>query len=570
MPWTKLEDHAEILAVHAAYMGFGQILYFGGDEFDAGHNERNEIDATRLFDCGSFAVERMPSPPFDTFCAGHAFIRSGNEVRLLVAGGTESHPEGGGHHDKHFPGLRDAALFNSPHFGDPGGAWFWTNAAPMNQGLLAGPAQLPPGAAPDPNRTGGRWYPTCLTLATGEVIAFGGHPGSHDQFHDNTIPEIFGRDPQPAGQWRRLAPYTNGAAVQYYGNYVMPLYPRVHLLPSGEILCSSPIGRQTVAFRPDVGPNGGTFTLVCLFPREINENYSWPNSPFNWSSVLLPLGLRRRDASDQWDPLPTRVLICGGTSPRPHVLDLTAWPGSPANWEKTGPRAIVKARVNGNATILPTGEILVTGGIDISEELLSRQVPPLDSLGTNEPEVYDPYSNTWTVLGSEPADVPRNYHSVALLMPDGRVWTAGSSRNSAGGIATRNTDIEIFEPWYHGDPGRPYITDAPSLAPAGQTITIKSTFADEIERVVVVRCGSCTHAFNSDQRLVELKFRHAGGDQLLVEMPAEPNIIPTGPYLIFTIRRKTGTLGLPSFGTDIHVVPDPQGHPVGASKGDHP
>ena len=558
MPWTTLEDHAEVLAVHAAYMGFGKILYFGGDEFDADRNRRHQVDATRLFDCGSFAVERMPSPPFDTFCAGHAFVRSGNEVKFLVAGGTEKHPTGAGHHHDHFRGLRDAAIFNSPHFSTPSGAWYWTKAEHMGQGLpLASP--LPDGTPVDPNRTGGRWYPTCLTLANGDVIAFAGHPGSHDSLHDNRIPEVFSPDPQPLGKWRRLAPYTNGAALQYYGNHVMPLYPRVHLLPSSDILCSSPVGRQTLVFRPDVGSNGGTYTMVCIFPPGILENYSYPNSAFHWSSVLLPLGLRQRPGSPgQWDPLPTRVMICGGTSPRPHLLDLTNWPASPANWQKTGPRAISKARMNSNATILPTGEILVTGGIDISELEMTRRSPILDSRGTKEPELYDPYVNKWTVLNQpgEIAEVPRNYHSVALLMPDGRVWTAGSSIDSQGGAAKRNLDIEIYEPWYHGDPGRPYITDAPSLAYAGQTIKIKSTFANEIERVVIVRCGSCTHAFDSDQRLVELKFRHAGGDELQVEMPADNFIFPSGPYLIFTIRKKTGTLGLPSSGTDIHVVPE--------------
>jgi hypothetical protein len=114
-------------------------------------------------------------------------------------------------------------------------------------------------------------------------------------------------------------------------------------------------------------------------------------------------------------------------------------------------------------------------------------------------------------------------------MPDGRVWTAGSSQNSEGGIAHRNLDIEIFEPWYYGNPDRPYVTDAPSLARPGETIEVTSTFANEIERVVVVRCGSCTHAFNPDQRLIELKCWYTTGDKLRVEMPANAFICPSGP-----------------------------------------
>jgi hypothetical protein len=85
---------------------------------------------------------------------------------------------------------------------------------------------------------------------------------------------------------------------------------------------------------------------------------------------------------------------------------------------------------------------------------------------------------------------------------------------------------------------------------------VKSTFANEIERVVLLRCGTCTHAFHPDQRMVELRFTNPIDDNLLVVMPPNNNIVPPGPYLIFTIRRKMGTLGLPSSGTDIYIVPE--------------
>ena len=37
-------------------------------------------------------------------------------------------------------------------------------------------------------------------------------------------------------------------------------------------------------------------------------------------------------------------------------------------------------------------------------------------------------------------------------------------------------------------------------------------------------------------------------------MPPDNNIMPQAPHLIFTIRQKPGSLGLPSFGTDIYIV----------------
>jgi hypothetical protein len=537
-------------------MGFGQILYFGGDEHDPDRSARHQFDATRLFDCGSLAVGRAPSPPFDAFCCGHAFVGAANEVKLLIAGGTEQfNEEAAGLHHPHFPGLRDAAIFSTPNFATPsGGGWSWSTVAQLNAGLLASPSQVP---NPNPSLTGGRWYPTLLTLPNGDVIAVSGHPGSSDISHSNDIPEVFSRNPEPRGQWRRLAQYSNTSARQYYEHYAMAFYPRLHLLTWGDIICTNPIREETVSLLPDVGPFGGSFSRITMFPGSAMQDYG----SYTSTSVLLPLSRR--------EPRRARVMVCGGTSETPFMLDLKGWSPSQSGsagwaWRPTGARQTRQRRVNANATILPTGEILVTGGIDSG-----RDEPTLDARGVLEPEIYDPYADRWTLL-HDPAPSVRNYHSVALLMPDGRVWCAGSDRDAGRGPSARNLDIDIYEPWYHGDPGRPFIKAAPSLAYPGETIYLESTFASEVERVVLVRCGSCTHAFNPDQRLVELEFRFVTGDVILATMPPDNFIAPAGPYLIYTIRHKPATLGLPSYGTDIYIVPEhgPERHqPRGGQDG---
>ena len=48
------------------------------------------------------------------------------------------------------------------------------------------------------------------------------------------------------------------------------------------------------------------------------------------------------------------------------------------------------------------------------------------------PEIYNPYEDSWDV-GDTSATSVHNYHSVALLMPDGRVWTTGSDDNAGRG-----------------------------------------------------------------------------------------------------------------------------------------
>ena len=294
-------------------------------------------------------------------------------VRLLVAGGTEQfddHAEG--LHNAHFPGLKDAAVFSSPDFISPAaGGWDWLSAADMTPGLLASPADVP---NPDPHRTGGRWYPTLMTLANGNVIAFSGHPGSSDGSnsptadHNNCIPEIFEREPQPRGQWRRLANYANPADRTYYENHATTFYPRMHLLPTGDILCTNPVRERTISFTPDAGPQGGTFHDICAFPPSAAGAFSG----YSTTSVLLPLR--------HGNGFKARAMICGGASNSPYLLDLARWnPWGPPlpksqqlRWTKTGPRRLRKRRLHACAVILPTGQILVCGGIDAA----SRSAPP--------------------------------------------------------------------------------------------------------------------------------------------------------------------------------------------------
>jgi hypothetical protein len=392
------------------------------------------------------------------------------------------------------------------------------------------------------------------------VIAFGGHPGSSDRDHNNFIPEVFSPTPAPQGHWHRLVdpsdPQQHAHYEQFFGE--LDLYPRMHLVETGDFIFTNRVFDGTYSFRPFLG--NGTFTKVCDFPIPELEGFQG----FDSTSVLLPIGRNRRGQFQ--NDFHAALLKCGGIGLQPYRLDLDHWdPAAPSpgswEWRKTGRRQLQKFRKHANATILPTGEILVTGGINAGP----GGEDDLDAIGVRQPEIYNTVLDEWrTVDEPSPPGGPhgspngaRNYHSVALLMPDGRVWSAGSSMNHKHGVQNANLDIDLFAPWYHGNPNRPEITAAPSWTKPQESIVIRSTFAEHIDRVVFVRCGSCTHAFNPDQRLVELEFEHSGsfGDVLLVKMPPNNFILPPGPYLFFTIRAWPGTPGLPSFGTDIFVQP---------------
>src|SRR5262249_29996440 len=156
-------------------------------------------------------------------------------------------------------------------------------------------------------------------------------------------------------------------------------------------------------------------------------------SAFFTASVLLPL-----TPSNGYRP---RVLLCGADTA--YTLDLGDFdprkPGPQPTWTPTKPRMLQSVRQNLSALLLPTGEVLVSGGCSGNPD---GSVP--DETGVQAAELYQPATGEWLLL--EEAAVVRNYHSVALLMPDGRVWTAGSSRDHSQSFNPpfKYQDIEGF------------------------------------------------------------------------------------------------------------------------------
>lgn len=88
-------------------------------------------------------------------------------------------------------------------------------------------------------------------------------------------------------------------------------------------------------------------------------------------------------------------------------------------------------RAFGNGVVLPNGQVLVVGGQYYA-------VPFSDSTPSLPAELFDPVTNTWSTMAS--IAVPRNYHSVAILLPDATVLSAG------GGICGLNSVSWYVEP----------------------------------------------------------------------------------------------------------------------------
>ena len=128
-------------------------------------------------------------------------------------------------------------------------------------------------------------------------------------------------------------------------------------------------------------------------------------------------------------------------------------------WQNAGSMAFARRHVN--STVLPDGQVLITGGtrgggfVNIDE-----------GLATKAAEMWNPDNDQWTTLAAN--QVMRIYHSVSLLLPDGTVLHGASGDALAiqpgGGVVPvpSERNHEIFSPPYLFKGARPTITSVGS------------------------------------------------------------------------------------------------------------
>lgn len=79
----------------------------------------------------------------------------------------------------------------------------------------------------------------------------------------------------------------------------------------------------------------------------------------------------------------------------------------------------------------------------------------------------------------------------------------------------------------------------PQAAAYGERVIVRSPQASSIVangRATLVRLSSVTHAFNMNQRFIELpRSAGSGSTELYLRMPTNPNECPPGHYMLFLI-----------------------------------
>jgi hypothetical protein len=347
-----------------------------------------------------------------------------------------------------------------------------------------------------------RWYPTVLTLGDERrALVVGGLPDVgkvelYDEFSDS-----FTTVTLPA---ERTFPQ---------------LYPGLHLLPGGEVFYT----RTGFGFAGP-GPGGGDPTPGTPYLRldgpasgewiEIASQLEHADRVRGMSVILL----------DPCDPTVRVMIVGGGSAPGAETVEIITLSTLNPTWDMPMVIPGGSDRRNVNAVLLPDGSVLVCGGTTSPSVPCAR---------------FDPSTDTWSEMA--PVNYRKQYHSVAILLPSGKVMATGGGAFGGG-----STAIEVFSPPYLFRGPRPAITAATDFFHHGQTFDVETPQAADIHKVVLVRPMAVTHQTDTEQRVIQMQFARVG-TTLKVQAPDHHHphgMAPRGYYLLFIVDDK----GVPSEG----------------------
>lgn len=485
--------------VHAALLRTGKVLFFGLPD-----GNKTTLWVPSPSGPGTFSVPQN-QPVHSLFCSGHSFLSDG---KFLAAGG----------------GGDGTVTIKHNHvwkFDPKTETWEQTrgNDSPNDT------------SPTDGDMSWVRWYPTLVTLGDepGRVLVVSGNNGRPD------VPQMemyF----ESSDRFEKV--WGHGGLNDESANRSFPqLYPGLNLLPGGEIF-----------YTPTGWHSGGSIPTPYDYPE------ARPSTYFEFSSTSTPVtgswtdmvstNTTVENAIDRVKgmavlliqntyPFVQVMVVGGGADPEStttyQIINLSTF--SP-EWGPPLPLPDGLSRVNVNLVLLPDGRVFLCGGRPLSDT-----TPRHGGVCW----IYDPSRYEWYEM--DELNNSRRYHSVALLLPDGRVMAAGDQ-------TYQDRTIELFSPSYLfntdgtlADP--PAISSAPELVHHGSSFSIETPNADSISKMVFVRPMAVTHQTDSEQRVIPLPFTKTGTNTITSTAPNgwHPHALaPKGWYMLFIIN----DLGVPS------------------------
>jgi galactose oxidase len=352
-----------------------------------------------------------------------------------------------------------------------------------------------------------RWYNTSVTLPDGRVLTLGGNRTSQQ----SGTAEIW----NPANNtWTMVPNLVMGPITSGQPTDGRPQeHPRLLLAPDGRIFIPGPTTNMQWY---DFGGSGSVTGAGKRGDDEFSQNDI---------TVMFDAGkILKAGGNPNYDRPNARF---SPSSQASYVIDIN---GGTASVTKVGPMKFPRAF--GNGVVLANGQVVAVGGLDNAKGFS-------DDGAVRAAELFDPVTGTWRELSSMAK--PRPYHSIALLLADGRVLVGGGGLcSSSDNCAVNHPDVEILSPPYLFGATRPTISTAPGTITAnGSTFSV--TASGSISSFSLVRMAAVTHSTNTDQRFLRLTF--SGSGPFTVTAPANKNLAPPGYYLLFALNGQTPSLG---------------------------
>lgn len=572
----SMYDERDLFVIHAVLMHTNKVLMFSGLT-----EHLNYPAAAYVLNLADGQLHRRDFPPqMDLFCCHYVQVADG---RILVVGGSQLDlPTSATTADyRGSNGGKYIAMFDPDHGAH--GDW----VIPM------------PGT---PALQDGRWYPTAVHLGDGRVLVFSGRT------------EIGGAasvPPQgPAGIARGIARFVEVLSPPNYtstrlggsNSQMLPIYPGLHLLPDGRVMFTHTNWGQEINEPPTLaltvgtssaGPTG-TWDDFGSAPgaqpsrprREEGMSVLLPLRPPNYEARIMVVGGGRAvNASG----VPIQFTTGGGNDAFARQADpadassfeiMTVPAGGTPTWANG---TLNRPRINGHCVLLPDGRVLILGGHNSFKwnASASRVGDPTPlTTPSLEVELYTPPSGAATTPLTTPTlgvalEDGRMYHSVAILLPDGRVMVAGgaepnyneepmghaypgdwpSDRKYTPGPAPPTRRVngdpynvrnrksrQVYSPPYFFNGPRPTIASITrggvriTQIEYGQQFVISSPEAAQIATVALMRPGAPTHHTDTEQRYVELEKTIAGNDITATIPPASrSSVLPPGWYMVWIV-----------------------------------
>ncbi len=456
-----------LIAIHAVITPDGKLLTFGTDTAGT-QGGTMWHDVWDPLTGEHHLLDHHMHTPTDIFCAAAIILPGTNKI--LIAGG-DARPDG--HTNM---GVNDVNLFD------------------------ADTHEMRP--ATDGEMNAARWYPTTISLPSGQVLILGGI-----DVHGvgQGTPELY----TPGEGWRSLTGAADADVAAVYS------YPKAWVGPTGEVFYiangDGPDGKLELMALDVAGD--GSLREVARLPFYLD--WDSPAILYDTGKILL-------------NDFDTGLWTIDITTAVPEVVKVATLP---------------QQKNYGNMTVLADGRVLFNGGSGQGN---------LEAYAEKIAYVWDPATGALTAL--PPEAQPRLYHSTTILLADGSIASLGGG--SASIAENDYLDGQIFRPDYLFDADgsaatRPVISGAPASVAPGDTFRLTLDDAGAIERLTFAKTGAVTHNINMDARFTELHFHQVDATTIEVHLPGDAQAITAGSWMLFAWN----AAGVPSIAPIIAVEP---------------